>query len=255
MTDSSLFRLDGKVAIITGASKGIGKAIAVAMGLQGAKIVVASRKQAAVDATALELQQLGIDAIGIAAHMGDVAQIDALVQHTVIHFGGIDIIVNNAATNPVYGPIADTDNAVFDKILDVNVKGPLHLCRQSYSTMKSRGGGAIINISSIEGLTPGLGLGLYSVSKAALIALTKVLAKEWGRDHIRVNVICPGLIQTKFSEALTTDEKTLKYILAKQALPQLAVPENISGLAVFLASAASSFCTGAVITADGGYTI
>jgi len=121
--------------------------------------------------------------------------------------------------------------------------------------MKERGGGAVINISSIEGITPGTGLGLYSISKAALIALTKVLAKEWGPDHIRANVICPGLIKTKFSEALTANEKILQQVLAKQALPQLAEPEDIAGLALFLASDAASFCTGAVYAADGGYTI
>jgi NAD(P)-dependent dehydrogenase (short-subunit alcohol dehydrogenase family) len=255
MTINDKFRLDNKVAIITGASKGIGKAIAKALGQQGAKIVIASRKQEAVDETAKEFLAEGIEAIGIAAHMGDMAQIKNLVEQTVKVFGGIDIIVNNAATNPTYGPIAETDSEVFDKIMNVNVKGPLEFCKLSYAVMKQRGGGSIINISSIEGITPGLGLGLYSISKATLIALTKVLAKEWGADKIRANVICPGLIKTKFSEALTGNEKILKHVLAKQALPLLAEPEDIAGLALFLASEASSFCTGAVYTADGGYTI
>ena len=255
MTISNKFRLDNKVAIITGASKGIGKAIARALGQQGAKVVIASRKQDSVDETAKELMAEGIEAIGIAAHMGDMAQIKNLVEQTVKHFGAIDIVVNNAASNPSFGPITDTDNSVFDKIMDVNVKGPLELCKLAYPVMKERGSGSVINISSIEGITPGTGLGLYSVSKAALIALTKVLAKEWGPNQIRVNVICPGLIQTKFSEALTSNVKILKHVLAKQALPHLAGPEDIAGLALFLASDASSFCTGAVYTADGGYTI
>jgi NAD(P)-dependent dehydrogenase (short-subunit alcohol dehydrogenase family) len=255
MPISNKFRLDNKVAIITGASKGIGKAIATALGQQGAKIVIVSRKQEAVDETAKEFIAAGIEAIGIAAHMGDMGQIKNLLEKTVNHFGGIDIIVNNAATNPSFGPITATDNTVFDKIMDVNVKGPLELCKLAYPIMKTRGGGSIINISSIEGITPGIGLGLYSVSKAALIALTKVLAKEWGTDKIRANVICPGLVKTKFSEALTGNEKILKHVLAIQALTQLAEPEDIAGLALFLASEASSFCTGAVYTADGGYTI
>ncbi len=255
MLISNKFRLDDKVAIITGASKGIGKAIARALGQQGAKIVIASRKQEAVDETAKEFIAEGIDAIGIAAHMGDIQQIKNLVEQTIKHFGGIDIIVNNAATNPSFGPIIQTDTVVFDKIMDVNVKGPLELCKLSYPVMKQRGGGSIINISSIEGISPGLGLGLYSVSKATLIALTKVLAKEWGADNIRANVICPGLIKTKFSEALTGDEKILKHVLAKQALPQLAEPEDIAGLTLFLAANSSSFCTGGIYTADGGYTI
>lgn len=255
MQISSAFRLDNKVAIVTGASKGIGKAIAMALGQQGAKIIIASRKQEAVDATAAEFQKAGIDSTGIAAHMGDLLQVKALVEKTSIIYGGIDIIVNNAAINPVFGPLLQTDIPVFDKIMEVNVKGPMELCKLSYSSMKSRGGGSIINISSIEGLTPGLGLGVYSISKATLIAMTKVIAKEWGTDKIRANVICPGLIQTKFSEALTGNEKILKMVLAKQALPQLATPEDIAGLALFLAADASSFCTGAVYTADGGYTI
>ncbi|MGL6268147.1 MAG: glucose 1-dehydrogenase [Chitinophagaceae bacterium] len=255
MQISSSFRLDKKIAIITGASKGIGKAIAMALGQQGAKVIIASRKQDSVDEIAAEFRKEGIDATGIAAHMGDMLQVKTLVEKTIGTYGGIDIIVNNAAINPVFGPILQTDAMVFDKIMEVNVKGPLELCKFAYPSMKARGGGSIINISSIEGITPGLGLGLYSISKATLIAATKVLAKEWGADNIRANVICPGLIQTKFSEALTGNEKILKMVLAKQALPQLANPEDIAGLALFLASDASAFCTGAVYTADGGYTI
>ena len=255
MSISNKFRLDNKVAIITGASKGIGKAIAKALGQQGAKIVIVSRKREAVDETAKEFCAEGIEAIGIAAHMGNSDQIKNMVSQTVKHFGGIDIIVNNAAINPTFGPIIETDNAIFDKIMEVNVKGPMELCKLAYPFMKQKGAGSIINISSIEGITPGLGLGLYSISKATLIALTKVLAKEWGADNIRANVICPGLINTKFSQTLVENEKILKHVLAKQALPQLAEPTDIAGLALFLASNASSFCTGSVITADGGYTI
>jgi len=255
MSISNKFRLDNKVAIITGASKGIGKAIAKALGQQGAKIVIVSRKQEAVDETAKEFLEEGIEAIGIAANMGDFVQIKDLVKKTVQHFGGIDIIVNNAAINPTFGPILETDNSTFDKIMEVNVKGPMELCKLAYPFMKQKGAGSIINISSIEGITPGLGLGLYSISKATLIALTKVLAKEWGKDNIRANVICPGLINTKFSQALVENEKILKHVLSKQSLPQLAEPLDIAGLALFLASDASSFCTGSVITADGGYTI
>lgn len=255
MKINNKFRLDNKVAIITGASKGIGKSIARALGQQGAKIVIASRRQEAVEETANEFSAEGIAAVGIAAHMGDEAQVKNLVEQTVKIFGGIDIIVNNAAINPTFGPIAETGSELFDKIMQVNVKGPLALCKFAYTGMKQRGGGSIINISSIEGITPGPGLGLYSMSKATLIAMTKVLAKEWGTDHIRVNVICPGLINTKFSGALTGNEKILKQVLAKQALPQLAEPDDIAGLALFLATDASSFCTGGIFTADGGYTI
>jgi dehydrogenase/reductase SDR family protein 4 len=249
------FRLDGKVAIVTGASKGIGKFIALALAQQGAKVVVSSRKMDAVTAVADEFKSEGLEAIGIPCHMGDDAQVKSLAEQTIKAFGGIDIIVNNAAANPVFGPVQNAGDDAFDKIMDVNVKGPLNLAKYAYDSMKSRGGGSVVNISSIEGITPGQGLGLYSVSKAALIQLTKVLAREWGPDSIRANAICPGLIETKFSEALTSNDKILKMVMMKQALPMLAQPEDIAGLALFLASDASKFVTGATITADGGYTI
>lgn len=249
------FRLDGKVAIVTGASKGIGKYIALALAQQGAKVVVSSRKLDAVSAVADEFKAQGLEAIGIPCHMGDDAQVKSLADQTIKEFGGIDIIVNNAAANPVFGPVQDAGDDAFNKIMDVNVKGPLNLAKYAYDSMKSRGGGSVVNISSIEGITPGQGLGLYSVSKAALIQLTKVLAREWGPDSIRANAICPGLIETKFSEALTSNDKILKMVMMKQALPMLAQPEDIAGLALFLASDASKFVTGASITADGGYTV
>ncbi|NMM49940.1 glucose 1-dehydrogenase [Marinigracilibium pacificum] len=255
MKDNNTFNLTDKVAIVTGASKGIGLAIAQILAMNGAKVVISSRKQEAVDEVADELKKQGFEAIGIAAHMGDMQQIDQLVEKTREVYGGIDIVVNNAAINPAYGPIKDVDSMIFDKIMDVNVKGPFELARKAYDSMKSRGGGSVINISSIEGITPGPGLGLYSVSKSALIALTKVMAREWGRANVRCNVICPGLVKTKFSAALLEDKKTFDHVMAKQALPKVAEPEDIAGLALFLASEASSFCTGGVYVADGGYVI
>lgn len=253
--DPESFDLHGRVAVVTGASKGIGRAIARLLGRHGASVVVSSRRQEAVDLTVAAFREEGIEATAIAAHMGDPLQVEGLVQQTLQRYGGIDIVVNNAAINPVFGPILQTDDAVFDKIMQVNVKGPMQLARLAHASMKARGGGSVVNISSIEGLTPGQGLGLYSISKASLIAATKVMAREWGTDGIRVNVICPGLVETKFSEALTGNEKILRMVLARQSLPQVATPEDISGLALFLASDASSFCTGGVFTADGGYTI
>jgi dehydrogenase/reductase SDR family protein 4 len=253
--DPESFELHGRVAVVTGASKGIGRAIARLLGRRGAAVVVSSRRQEAVDLTVSSFREEGIEASAIAAHMGDPIQVEGLVRHAIERYGGIDIVVNNAAINPVFGPILQTDDAVFDKIMQVNVKGPMQLARLAHASMKARGGGSVVNISSIEGLTPGHGLGLYSISKASLIAATRVMAREWGPDGIRVNAICPGLVETKFSEALTGNEKILKMVLAKQSLPQVATPEDISGLALFLASDASSFCTGGVFTADGGYTI
>ncbi|MGB1206030.1 MAG: glucose 1-dehydrogenase [Chitinophagales bacterium] len=249
------FELVGKVAIITGASKGIGKAIAFALGQAGAKVVVSSRNQAAVDEIAKDFAKQGIQAIGVAAHVGDSAQLDNLVTKTLNIFGGIDIIVNNAATNPVFGPVINTSEMAFDKIMDINVKAPFELSKKAFASMQERGGGSIINISSIGGISPEDYLGVYSVSKAALLSLTKVLGKEWGEYNIRVNAICPGLIKTKFSRALWQDEKILKRFLKNQPIARIGEPEDMAAMALFLASDASTYCTGSVFTADGGYTI
>lgn len=255
MQFDQIHSLKGKTAIVTGASKGIGRSIAEVLASFGANVIVSSRKQEAVDEVAAVLEKEGYSAKGVACHMGDGDQIQDLVKKSVAHFGKVDIVVNNAAANPVFGGIEQTGEDAFNKIMDVNVKGPLQLAQACYPIMKENGGGSIINISSIEGITPGQGLGLYSVSKSALIQLTKVLAREWGPDNIRTNTICPGLVKTKFSEALTSNEKILKMVMMKQALPMVAEPEHIAGLALFLASEASAFCTGATYTADGGYTI
>lgn len=249
------FDLTGKVAIVTGASKGIGKAIAVALAQQGAHVLVSSRNQEAVDAVAKEITDQGWKASASACHMGDDDQVNRLATNTIKSLGGVDIIVNNAAANPVFGPLEQAGDEAFQKIMQVNVQGPLNLAKYCLESMKARGGGSVVNISSIEGITPGHGLGLYSVSKAALIQLTKVMAREWGKDNIRANAICPGLVETKFSEALTSNEKIMGMVMKKQALPMLAKPEDMVGMALYLASPASQFVTGSVMVADGGFTI
>jgi NAD(P)-dependent dehydrogenase (short-subunit alcohol dehydrogenase family) len=250
----TLFDLTGKSAIVTGASKGIGAAIARGLAEFGARVVVSSRKQEAVEAVAAELQADGFEASAVAAHMGQPEAIRSLVSEAIRLYGGIDILVNNAATNPVYGPLLDADTAAFDKILGVNLKGPLELARAAHPYLRKHGG-SILNISSVGGVRPEEGLGLYSVSKAALISLTKVMAAEWAGDHIRVNAVCPGLIQTKFSAALWQDETRLQRFLAEIPLGRIGQPEDLVGLAVFLASDAARYCTGAMFTVDGGYTI
>jgi dehydrogenase/reductase SDR family protein 4 len=249
------FDLTGKVALVTGASKGIGLAMATAMGQAGAKVVISSRKQEALDEVANKMRAEGIDVHPVAGFVGDSESMKKLVDKTIDKYEAIDILVNNAAINPVFGPVLDTDEAAFDKIMQVNVKGPFELAKMVYPSMASRGGGSIINISSIGGLTPEAMLGIYSVSKAALISLTKVMAKEWGQDGIRANVICPGLIKTKFSEALWSNEKILNSVMRKQPLNMLAEPEDVAGLALLLGSPAGAFCSGGVYTSDGGYTI
>ena len=249
-----LFNLDGKVALVTGASKGIGEAMARGLVEFGAKVVVSSRKQEAVDEVATALKADGFEASGIAANMGKLDDIASLVDKTVETYGGIDIIINNAAANPVFGPIQNTDERAFDKIIDVNLKGPFELCKKAYPILKQRGGGSVIHISSIGGLKPEDGIGIYSVSKAAIISLTQAMAQDWGADNIRVNAICPGLIKTRFSEALWSDDKILGRFLKNIPLARAGVPTDIAGLAVFLASDASAYCTGGAYLVDGGYS-
>ncbi len=249
------FDLTGKVAIVTGASKGIGEYMATAFAQAGASVVVSSRKQEAVDEVAKSIVKQGGIATGVAANTGSLEELEQLVNKTVELYGGIDIIVNNAATNPVFGPVINTNEDVFDKIMNVNVKGPFEFAKMAFPHMKKRGGGSIINISSIGGLSPEPFLGIYSVSKSALISLTKVLAKEWGPMGVRANVICPGLIKTKFSQALWSNEPIVDKMTKELPLPRIGQPDEMAGLALFLASEASSYCTGGVYTADGGYTI
>jgi dehydrogenase/reductase SDR family protein 4 len=250
-----LFDLTGKVALVTGASKGIGKAIAELYALAGAKVVVSSRKQEAVDAVVAEIKSKGGNALAVACNVSDADDIQKLIVATLAAYGTIDILVNNAAANPSFGPVAETTESSFDKIISVNVKGPFELAKKVYPLMKARKNGSVINISSVGGLRPEQGLGIYSMSKAALISLTKVMAKEWGDDNIRVNVICPGLIKTKFSEALWSNEKIMHTMMKMLPIKRVGTPEEIAALALYLASDASSYSTGGVFTADGGFTI
>jgi NAD(P)-dependent dehydrogenase (short-subunit alcohol dehydrogenase family) len=246
-------RLDGKVAIVTGGTRGIGLAIATTLARAGARVTISSRKAEHVDAAVAALRAEGLAVFGMPAHMGKAAEAHELAARTVEQFDGIDIIVNNAATNPIFGPLQQASDEAFDKIFAVNLKGPLELCRTAHTVMAQRGGGSIVNLSSIGGVSPEAGLGLYSVSKAALISLTKVMAQEWGADGIRANVICPGLIKTKFSKALWQDEQIADQVLGQQPIRRIGVPDDVAGLALFLASDASSYCTGGVYMVDGGY--
>lgn len=246
-------RLDGKVAVVTGASQGIGAAIAAGLAAMGAAVVVSSRKQAAVDAVAAELTAAGHRAAACAAHMGDMAAVEALVAFTLETFGGIDIVVNNAAANPVFGPIDQTDAGAFAKIIDVNLAGPFALCKLAYPVMRARGGGSIVNISSIGGLKPERMIGIYSASKAALISMTQAMAQDWGHANIRANAVCPGLIATKFSAALWQNDAIRDRFLEHIPLGRIGTPEDVADLVVFLASDAAAYCTGGVYLVDGGY--
>lgn len=247
------FRLDGKVAIVTGGTRGIGLSIAATFARAGARVMISSRRSDHVEAAVRTLRAEGHEVHGLVSNMGKPSDAHELAARTVEHFDGIDIIVNNAATNPIFGPLQQATAEAFDKIFDVNVKGPFELCKTAHSVMVERGGGAIVNVSSIGGITPEAGLGLYSMSKSALISLTKVMAQEWGADGIRANAICPGLIRTKFSAALWQDTAIADKVLGHQPVGRIGVPDDVAGLALFLASDASAYCTGAVYMVDGGY--
>jgi NAD(P)-dependent dehydrogenase (short-subunit alcohol dehydrogenase family) len=240
---------------VTGASKGIGESIARGLAEYGAKVVVSSRSQEAVDQVVDSMRAQGYQAEGVACNVGDEEQRNHLISRTCEVFGGVDILINNAATNPVFGKLAEAEEAAFDKIMDVNLKACFVLSNKCYPIMKTRGGGAILNIASVEGLRPSFGLGMYSISKAALIMLTKSQAKEWGRAGIRSNAICPGLIKTKFSSAIWKDENTLHHFEKQLPSGRMAEPDEMVGLALYLVSDAGSYSTGGVYTADGGYMI
>ena len=250
----SKFDLAGKVAIVTGSSKGIGLSIAKGLAESGAKVVISSRKQDAVDAVAKEFREAGLEAIGIECHIGDSTQREQLIAKTMDAYGRIDILVNNAAINPFYGPLESAEEEVFDKIMNVNVKAPWMLSNLAQPHMKTNGG-SIINIASVEGIHPGFRLGLYSMTKSAVIMLTKNQAKEWGRYGIRSNVVCPGLIKTKFSESLWSDDTLVKQYTSIVPLKRVAEADEMAGIVLLLASDAGSYMTGGVYAADGGYLI
>lgn len=247
-----MFDLTGTVALITGASRGIGKAIAEAYAAAGAQVVLASRKQAALDEVAAAIREAGGDALPIAAHTGDAEAVAALVEQAVATFGGLDVVVNNAATNPHFGPILTAEESQWDKILDVNVTGYFRVARACAPHLEARGGGKIINMASVAGRKPLPGMGVYCVSKAAVLMLTEVLAVELAPANIQVNVILPGFVKTRFSRAIWDDPAIHEATL--QTIPQhrLAEAADLTGLACYLAAPASDFVTGSVFTIDGG---
>ena len=253
MSTKKLFKLDGKVAIITGSSKGIGLAIARGLAEHGANIVLSSRNQEALDVQVNQLKKDGLNAVAHSCHVGDENQRKDLIKKTIESFGKIDILVNNAAINPVYDSLENMSSEVYEKMMNVNLKAAFDLSNLCFPYLKAEKNGSIINISSVEGLKPSLGLGIYSITKAALIMLTQVQAKEWGKYGIRSNAICPGLIKTKFSSALWQNEKLKKQIEKHLPAGRVAEPIEMSGLAVYLSSSAASYTTGGIYTADGGH--
>lgn len=246
------FDLSGRVAIVTGGSRGIGEAIALALSEFGAKIALTSRKIEGLESVKGKIEAQGGEAICIPAHMGKLETLQPVVDGTLEAFGKIDILVNNAATNPVFGLLEDVDEAAWDKIIDVNLKGVFFLTKAVGKVMAENGKGSIINMSTESARRPMPGLGAYSVSKAGVDMLTKAFALEWGRKGIRVNGIAPGLVKTRFSQALWGTEEIKNATEARLPLGRLAEPSEIACAAVFLASDASSYITGETILVDGG---
>lgn len=250
-----MFDLTGKVALITGSSRGIGKSIAECMVKQGAKVVISSRKAEACTAVADEIKASGGEAVAIPCNIGRKEDLQALVDGTRKAFGKIDILVCNAATNPVFGPMTDVSDDAYDKIMDTNVKGAFWLCNMVLPEMAERGDGAVILISSIASMYGNRKLGIYGISKAAEQQLVRNLAVEWGPKNIRVNAIAPGLIRTDFARALWEDDKRRTIMEAVTPLQRIGEPEDIGWLATYLASDGARFVTGQTIVADGGRTI
>lgn len=256
MTQSinSPFNLNGKVALITGASRGIGEATARLFASQGAEVIISSRKQESLDQLANKINQEGYlgKVTGMACHIGNSESVSSLLETLTQKFDKIDVLVNNAATNPFFGELIDTPDSMVDKTIDVNIKGYLKISQLVAQIMKENGGGSIINTASINGVIPGPLQGIYSITKAAVISMTASMAKETARYGIRVNAVLPGLTDTKFASALTKNEKMLKSILPMIPMARMAQPEEIAPAFLFLASDAASYITGVNLPVDGG---
>ena len=251
---SSLFDLTGKVAIVTGSSRGIGRAIAEAMAEQGATVVISSRKQDACEAVANDIKDAGGRAIAVAASISDKGALQNLVEETRAQLGKIDILVCNAASNPYFGPMAGITDEQFRKIMDNNVLANHWLTSMVAPEMLERGEGSIIIVSSVGGLTSSTVIGAYNISKAADLQLVRNLAAEFGPKGVRVNAIAPGLVRTDFARALWENPEILKRVTSVAALKRIGEPRELAGAAVFLASDAASFVTGQTLVVDGGST-
>ena len=250
-----MFGLTGNVAIVTGGSKGIGRAIAERMAEAGAKVVVSSRKLDKCQEVADGINAAGGEAIAVACNVSHIDQLENLVDQTMKAFGKVDILVGNAAVNPHYGPMTDIEETAFDKIMDSNIKANLWLARMLLPQMAERRDGVVILLSSIAGIKGTDDIGVYGISKAADSAMVRNLAVRWGEHNIRCNAIAPGLIKTDFARALWENPERRAQVEASYPLRRLGEPDDIAGVAVFLASAAGSYITGQTIVVDGGSTI
>ena len=253
MSRTQLFDLDGKIAFVSGASRGIGEAIAKLLAQQGAHVIVSSRKLEGCQPVADAIIAEGGKATAIACHIGEMEQISQTFARIRADFGRIDILVNNAATNPQFCNVLDTDLSAFQKTVDVNIRGYFFMSVEAGKLMRDHGGGSIINVASINGVSPGVFQGVYSMTKAAVINMTKVFAKECAQYGIRCNALLPGLTDTKFASALVSNDAILKTALQQIPLKRVARPEEMAGAVLYLASDASTYTTGVSLNVDGGY--
>jgi NAD(P)-dependent dehydrogenase (short-subunit alcohol dehydrogenase family) len=253
MAAQDLFDLSGKVAVVTGASRGIGAEIAKLLAAYGAHTIISSRRQADCQTVVDEIVAAGGSAEAVACHIGEMEQIEALFAGIEQKHGRLDVLVNNAATNPYFGSILDTDPGIFQKTVDVNIRGYFYMSTHGAKLMVKSGGGSIVNVASVNGVTPGHFQGIYSITKAAVISMTKAFAVECAEAGVRCNALLPGLTDTKFASVLVNTPAILKQAMAHVPMRRVAQPSEMAGAVLYLASAASSYTTGAVLNVDGGY--
>ncbi|MBO6503361.1 MAG: glucose 1-dehydrogenase [Kordiimonadaceae bacterium] len=253
MDYTKLLDFTGKVVFVSGSSRGIGEAVVRGFAANGAKVIVSSRDQAACEKVAESIRADGGDAQAKAAHAGRMEDVEAVFEWIQSEYGRLDVLVNCGGTNPFYGLIGDTPEAAFDKTIDVNLKGPFYLSAKAVKMMKEQGGGSIVNVASINGITPGHLQGIYSMTKCAMINMTKAFAREYGHDGVRVNAICPGLVDTKMTAVFTANEEMLKSHTDSFPIPRAGVPDDMVGGVLYLASDAAAFTTGTTLVMDGGH--
>lgn len=253
MAPSDLFDLTGKIALVSGASRGIGAAIAKLLAGQGAHTIVSSRRQADCEAVVDDIVAAGGSAAALACHIGELDQIEALFAQVREKHGRLDVLVNNAAANPYFGSILKTDPTAFQKTVDVNIRGYFFMSTHGAQLMIENGGGSIINVASVNGVNPANFQGIYSITKAAVISMTKAFAAECAEAGVRCNALLPGLTDTKFASVLVNTPAILQRALAHIPMRRVAQPSEMAGAVLYLASAASSYTTGAILNVDGGY--
>jgi len=252
---TNIFDLTGKIALVTGASRGIGASIARLLAEQGAHVILSSRKAEGCEGVAREIVEKGGHAEVMACHIGEMEQIEQIFAAIREKHGRLDILVNNAATNPHFGSIQDTDLSAFQKTVDVNIRGYFFMSARAVQLMSTNGGGSIVNVASVNGMIPGTFQGIYSITKAAVISMTKAFAKEAAASGIRVNALLPGATETKFASALTQNPAILNELLKHVPMNRIAQPDEMAGAVLFLVSPAGSYTTGACLNVDGGYLL